>query len=182
MPGRARQVDVQQHGLGQSQQRQHRKGRAPTQGVADQGTDRNAEHRGAHYAEADLGNGPAGIGRADDVDCRFTGQGPEHRQTQGRDQARHAHHIEVVGHGRQGVGRGEHQQNADEQALALEARRPGGEEWAEASHGEGEQGHQQARLGHADLKVAGNARQQADDDELGGQYSEAGRSQQQNRQ
>jgi hypothetical protein len=49
---------------------------------------------------------------------------------------------------------------------------------AEGGDGKGEQGHQQTRLGDADLKVAGDGRQQADDDEFRGQHRETGGGQQ----
>ncbi|MNN11849.1 hypothetical protein D3C81_1248240 [compost metagenome] len=182
MPRCPRQVKVQQQRLGQRQHGQQGKGRTPAQGIADQGADRNTKHRGTHHTEADLGDRPPGIRRPDDVHRRFTGQRPEHRQAQRRQQPRQAHDINVRRDRCQGVTGGEQQEDADEQALALEACAPRSKEGAEAGHGKGKQGHQQPGLGHADRQIAGDPRQQADNHELGSQHSEAGRSQQQNRQ
>lgn len=52
----------------------------------------------------------------------------------------------------------------------------------EGGDAEGEQADQQAGLGDADLEVCGKRREQADDDELGGQDGEAGGGQQEDRQ
>ncbi|MNP24816.1 hypothetical protein D3C76_1175960 [compost metagenome] len=73
------QIDKQQQRLGKGNDRQNRKGTAPAERIANQRAHRNAEHRGADNAEADLGDGATGVIRPDDVHRRFAGQRPEHR-------------------------------------------------------------------------------------------------------
>ncbi|MNF70385.1 hypothetical protein D3C84_522940 [compost metagenome] len=169
-----RQVDKQQQGLGEGNQRQNAEGTAPTECIRDQRADGNPEDRGTDDPEADLGNRPPGIVRPDDVHRRFTGQRPEHRQPQRRYQPGHCHHANVGRQGRQGVGQPEQDQHADKQPAAFKAREVRRQEWPERRHGKREQGHQQPRLGNADIKVASNRGQQADNDELRGQHRETG--------
>ena len=176
-----RQVDKQQQRLGQGNHREHGKRCAPAEHVGNQGAHWNTEHRGADDAEANFFNGTPGEFRADNVHRRFAGQGPEHWQPQGGDQAGQGHHPDI---GRQcchGIGRREHDQNAYEQALALEPRAVRGQERAERRHGKREQRHQQPGLGHTDIQVPGDRRQQANDDEFCGQHGKTGSRQQQDR-
>ncbi|MNQ74357.1 hypothetical protein D3C85_891120 [compost metagenome] len=155
----ARQVLVQQQRLGEGHQRQHGKRTAPAQGVCDQGTHRNAEHCGTDHAETDFSDCPPSMVRPDDIHGGLTGQGPENRQAKGRDQARQAHHIDVRGQRRQGVGQAEHHQDEHKQPLAFIARTIGSQERPATGHGKSKQGHQQACLRHAHLQVTGNGRQ-----------------------
>ena len=173
------QIQPQQQGLGQGDSGQNAEGTAPAPGIRDQSAYRDTKHRRTDNTETDFGNRPPGVIRADDIHCRFTGQRPEHRQAQCRQQPGKSHHPDIGRQRRHGIGKSEHQQNRDKQALALKARAPGGQERAKGRNREREQGHQQTGLGHADLKVAGNRRQQADDHKLGGEHGKAGRRQQQ---
>ncbi len=180
--GNARQPGGQQQRLGQGQRGECGECQAPTPGVGDQRADGNAKYGGGDDAEEHQRHGAPFARGAGQVRGGFAGHGPEHRERQGRDEARHGHRPDIAGHGGQRIGRGEQQQAGDEQPLAFDARQRGGEERTEGGDAEGEQADQQAGLGDADLEVCGKRREQADDDELGGQDGEAGGGQQEDRQ
>ena len=107
--GGGRQVDQQQQCLEHRHPGEDAKGTAPAKRIGDQGAHRDAEDGSADNPETDLGNRPASVVRPDDVHCRFTGQGPKHRQPQSGNQAGHGHHPDIRRQGRQGIGRAEHQ-------------------------------------------------------------------------
>ncbi|MNT24688.1 hypothetical protein D3C72_1601750 [compost metagenome] len=175
------QVDKQQQRLGKRDDRQNGEGAAPAERIGNQRAHRNAEHRSADDTEADLGDGATRVVRADNIDGGFTGQRPEHRQPQCRDQPGERHHPDIRRQRREGVGQAKHDQHRDKQLASFEAGEVRGEERPECGDGEGKQGYQQTRLRNADVEVTGDGRQQADDDELRGQHRETGGRQQKNR-
>jgi hypothetical protein len=74
----------------------------------------------------------------------------------------------------------EHDQHRDKQLAPFKSGEVRRQERPERGDGEGEQGHQQARLRDADLQIPSDGRQQADNDELRGQHRETGCGQQKN--
>jgi len=68
----------------------------------------------------------------------------------------------------------EQHQDADKQALALEARKIGGQKRTKGGDGERKQRHQQPCLRDRDIQVAGNGWQKTDDDEFCGQHGKPG--------
>ena len=174
------QVDKQQQRFGKRDDGENAEGAAPAERIGNQRADGNAKHGGANDAETDLGNGAPGVIGADDIHCRFTGQRPEHRQPQRWNQASEGHHPDVRRKRGKRVGQTEHDQHRDEQLAAFESGEIGRQERPERGDGESKQGHQQSRLGDAHREVAGDGRQQADNDELCGQHGKTGGGQQKN--
>ncbi len=167
---------------GQRQRGQDPEGAAPADAVGGNRPQRNAEQQGRRNAQIDLGHRLAGLAGPRELGGGLARRAPEYRQRQRWDEARQRQHPDIRGHCRQRIGQREHEQHRNEQRLAVQVRQPGRQRRAEQHDGEGEQGYQLAGHRDGDAEVARQGRQQADDQEFGGDDQETGERQDEDRQ
>ncbi|MNG01826.1 hypothetical protein D3C84_848220 [compost metagenome] len=121
----------QQHGHDQRQYRQPPERTTPANHVGCDRAQRNAEQGGGSNPQIDLRHCTPGTFGANQLACGFTCRSPEHRQQQGRDEARQAEYPDVGRHCGEGVGRCEHHHDEDEQPFAFDVSQRRGQGWAE---------------------------------------------------